>query len=138
MPRLRQWSSKGKIKTGKDRNPRLTTITVDTRDQSIEGETRAPKHFPSASSSHSPPAIRSPIHQEIITHHKHIDHGKIRHLNLNFWETLLTTFCKGREYSSSTKMPVETVNAQAVLDLGYSFKHDKLVSLSSLGNGRSD
>lgn len=52
--------------------PRVETIRI----QNIERETR---RAPSPSPSPSPPPapIRAPpIHQEIITHHRHIDHGK--------------------------------------------------------------
>lgn len=45
------------------------------RVRNIEREVRQPSPSPSPSPS-PPPAIRAPpIHQEIITHHRHIDHG---------------------------------------------------------------
>jgi hypothetical protein len=50
------------------------------RTRVTERETRAPSPSPSP----SPPAsIRAPpIHQEIITHHRHIDHGKLPSFNV--------------------------------------------------------
>ncbi|KAH8660716.1 hypothetical protein BGZ60DRAFT_111619 [Tricladium varicosporioides] len=52
--------------------PRIDTVRI----RNIERETRrAPSSSPSPSPS-PPPSIRAPpIHQEIITHHRHIDHG---------------------------------------------------------------
>lgn len=55
----------------RERSPSPQFQTVRTR--VTERETRAPSPSPSPS---PPPAIRAPpIHQEIITHHRHIDHG---------------------------------------------------------------
>ncbi|KAF4634860.1 hypothetical protein G7Y89_g3233 [Cudoniella acicularis] len=51
--------------------PRVETVRI----RNIERETRQPSPSPSPSPS-PPPSIRAPpIHQEIITHHRHIDHG---------------------------------------------------------------
>lgn len=51
---------------------RESRTRIDIREQSV----RAPSPSPSPSPSPPPPIVRAPpIHQEIITHHRHIDHG---------------------------------------------------------------
>lgn len=63
------------IERERERSPSPVERTERVRIRNIERESvRAPT--PSPSPSPPPPVIRAPpIHQEIITHHRHIDHG---------------------------------------------------------------
>jgi hypothetical protein len=101
------------------------------RTRITERETRAPSPSPSPS---PPPPIRAPpIHQEIITHHRHIDHGKSKIRRFLSVAIVLYANSKPAQDSSVPSPPVRLHPASEKLERPIStFTHPRITPRSIL------